>query len=46
MKKRMFRIAVSVAMVVGIITTAVPAHADPCDVNVKDIVVIDLINCG
>lgn len=44
--RRALRVTAALAMLVSIVATAGPAHADPCDVNVKDVVVIDLINCG
>ena len=46
MTARVVRIVTAVVIVAGLMATAAPAHADPCDVRVKDVVVIDLINCG
>lgn len=45
MKRRLIRAMLAVAVISGVITAAVPAHADPCDVHVKN-VYLDLINCG
>lgn len=46
MRTRAIQLAIAAATIVGLMTIAAPAHADPCDVRVKDIIVIDLINCG
>jgi hypothetical protein len=45
MRKKAVRVGLVVGMVVGLLTTAIPAHADPCDVDNK-YVHIDLIDCG
>jgi hypothetical protein len=46
MTRRLIRFAVVASAIAGLTAVAAPAHADPCDINVKDIIVIDLINCG
>lgn len=45
MRKRLVRAALVLGAIVGLMTAALPAHADPCEVKIKN-VYIDLIDCG